>query len=185
MHKVGNVIEYFDKKGQSIRKSLLRTPVNGARISSGFGLRRHPVLGYSKMHKGTDFAAPSGTPILAAGNGTIVYRGRKGSYGNYVQIKHNAEYSTAYAHASKFNNRFRLGSKVKQGDVVAYIGTTGRSTGPHLHFEVLRSGKQINPAKVKATSGLTLRGKELESFKRSKGEIESHRRNLPNNVASK
>lgn len=174
MHRIKDSAEYFDAKGNSVRKSLLRTPVNGARISSGFGLRRHPILGYSKMHKGTDFAAPTGTPILAAGSGTIVYRAVKGGYGNYVQIKHNSDYSTAYGHASRFG-KFRVGSKVKQGDVVAYIGTTGRSTGPHLHFEVLYRGKQVNPSKVKATSGLRLGGAELDRFRRAKAEIDNYR----------
>ncbi len=182
MHKVGGKIEYFDSKGNSVRKSLLRTPINGARVSSGFGMRMHPVLGYSKMHKGTDFAAGTGTPILAAGNGVIAYFGIKGGYGNYVQIKHNADYSTAYGHASRFNKKFRLGSKVKQGDVVAYVGTTGRSTGPHLHFEVLYKGSQINPAKVKATSGLKLVGKELVRFESSKSEIIKYRKNIPNQI---
>lgn len=182
MHKVGNQVEYFDGKGNSVRKSLLRTPINGARISSGFGMRRHPVLGYSKMHKGTDFAAPTGTPIFAAGAGTITYYGVKGGYGNYVQIRHNSEYSTAYGHASRFNKKFRVGSKVKQGDVVAYVGTTGRSTGPHLHFEVIYKGQQINPAKVKATSGIRLGGKELKSFLATKAEIDRYRKNVPNQI---
>jgi murein DD-endopeptidase MepM/ murein hydrolase activator NlpD len=183
MHHVRNAIEYFDEKGRSIKKSLLRTPVNGARISSGFGLRRHPILGYSKMHKGTDFSAPRGTPILAAGNGTIVYRGRRGGYGNYVKIKHNSEYSTAYAHASKFSRKFRKGSRVKQGDIIAYVGSTGRSTGPHLHFEVLRRGKQINPSKVKATSGIKLSGNGLSQFKKVKAVIDRYRQNIPNQTA--
>lgn len=182
LHKVDGRVEYFDSKGNSIRKSLLRTPINGARVSSGFGMRRHPILGYSKMHKGTDFAAATGTPILAAGSGTIVYFGVKGGYGNYVQIQHNSEYATAYGHASRFNKKFHRGSKVKQGDVVAYVGTTGRSTGPHLHFEVLYKGKQINPAKVKATSGLKLGGKELARFETSKAEIDKYRKNIPNQI---
>ncbi len=183
MHKVDGRVEYFDPKGNSVRKSLLRTPINGAaRISSGFGLRRHPILGYSKMHKGIDFAAGTGTPILAAGSGTIVHFGVKGGYGNYVQIKHNADYSTAYGHASRFNKKFRLGSKVKQGDVVAYVGTTGRSTGPHLHFEVIYKGNQINPSKVKATSGLKLSGKELARFESGKAEIDKYRKNIPNQI---
>ena len=182
MHKVGGRIEYFDAKGNSVRKSLLRTPINGARVSSGFGMRRHPILGYSKMHKGTDFAASTGTPILAAGNGTIAYFGVKGGYGNYVQIRHNSDYSTAYGHASRFNKKFHLGSTVKQGDIVAYVGTTGRSTGPHLHFEVLYKGSQINPAKVKATSGLKLTGKELVRFEGSKAEIDKYRKNIPNQI---
>jgi len=182
MHKVDGKIEYFDSKGSSVRKSLLRTPINGARVSSGFGMRRHPILGYSKMHKGTDFAASTGTPILAAGNGVIAYFGVKGGYGNYVQIKHNAEYSTAYGHASKFNKKFYVGAKVRQGDVVAYVGSTGRSTGAHLHFEVLYKGEQINPAKVKATSGLKLTGKELTRFEVSRSEIDRYRKSIPNQI---
>jgi murein DD-endopeptidase MepM/ murein hydrolase activator NlpD len=180
MHKIDGRIEYFDAKGNSIKKSLLRTPINGARISSGFGMRRHPILGYSKMHKGVDFSASSGTPILAAGNGVIIYMAVKGGYGNYVQIRHNNDYATAYGHASRFNRKFRVGSKVKQGDVVAYVGSTGRSTGPHLHFELLYRGTQVNPAKVKATSGIKLVGKELVRFESSKNEIDKYRKNTPN-----
>lgn len=182
MFKTDGRNEYFDGKGNSVRKSLLRTPINGARVSSGFGLRRHPILGYSKMHKGTDFAAPSGTPIMAAGSGTIAYMAVKGGYGNYVQIKHNPDYSTAYGHASRFNKKFHVGSKVKQGDIVAYVGTTGRSTGPHLHFEVLYKGSQINPAKVKATSGIRLAGKELARFQSAKGEIDRYRKSTANKI---
>lgn len=180
MHKIDNKIEYFDSKGNSVKKSLLRTPINGARVSSGFGMRRHPILGYSKMHKGADFAAPTGTPIMAAGSGVIAYMGVKGGYGNYVQIKHNSDYATAYGHASRFNKKFHVGSKVKQGDIVAYVGSTGRSTGPHLHFEVIYKGTQVNPAKVKATSGIKLLGKELARFEASKNEIDKYRRNIPN-----
>lgn len=183
MHKVDGRVEYFDPKGNSVRKSLLRTPMNGAaRVSSGFGLRRHPILGYSKMHKGIDFAAGSGTPILAAGSGTIVHFGVKGGYGNYVKIQHTADYSTAYGHASRFNKKFHVGSKVKQGEVIAYVGSTGRSTGPHLHFEVIYKGTQINPAKVKATSGLRLSGKEFARFEASKAEINKYRKNIPNQI---
>lgn len=172
--------EYFDAKGNSVRKSLLRTPINGARISSGFGRRRHPVLGYTKMHKGIDFAAPSGTPIFAAGSGTISYYGRKGGYGNFVQIRHNSEYSTAYGHASRFVKRLRVGSKVKQGDVVAYVGSTGRSTGPHLHYEIMFKGQAVNPSKVKSTSGLKLAGKELRKFLSAKEETDRYLKNTPN-----
>jgi murein DD-endopeptidase MepM/ murein hydrolase activator NlpD len=179
-HEINNIIEYFDAKGNSVRKSLLKTPINGARISSGFGMRRHPILGYSKMHKGVDFAAPTGTPILAAGSGIITYMGVKGGYGNYVQIKHNADYSTAYGHASKFNKKFKHGNKVKQGDVVAYVGSTGRSTGPHLHFELIYKGNQVNPSKVKATSGLKLTGKDLVKFELTKTAIDKYRKNTPN-----
>jgi murein DD-endopeptidase MepM/ murein hydrolase activator NlpD len=182
MHKVDNRVEYFDYKGNSVRKSLLRTPINGARVSSGFGLRRHPILGYSKMHKGTDFAAPSGTPILAAGSGIITHYSVKGGYGNFVQIRHNENYSTGYGHASRYVKKLRVGSAVKQGDVIAYVGSTGRSTGPHLHFEVLYKGVQINPSTVKATSGLRLSGKELARFEDSRAEIERYRKNVPNQI---
>jgi len=182
MHKIDGKVEYFDAKGNSIRKSLLRTPINGARVSSGFGLRRHPILGYSKLHKGIDFAAASGTPILAAGSGKITYYGLKGGYGKFVQIKHNSDYSTAYGHASRYVTKLHIGSSVKQGDVIAYVGSTGRSTGPHLHFEVVYKGQAINPAKVKATSGLRLTGKELASFEASRSEIEKYRKNIPNQI---
>ena len=182
MHRVDNKVEYFDSKGNSVRKSLLRTPINGARVSSGFGMRRHPILGFSKMHKGVDFAASSGTPILAAGSGVITYYSVKGGYGNFVQIKHSPDYSTAYGHASKFVKKLGVGSKIKQGDVIAYVGSTGRSTGPHLHFEVLYKNQPINPTKVKATSGLRLSGKELARFESSKAEINRYRKTIPNQI---
>ncbi len=169
-------LQYFDKKGYSVKKSLLKTPINGARVSSKFGFRRHPVLGYSKLHKGVDFAARRGTPIFAAGDGSIVRRGRNGGYGNYIKIKHNSTYQTAYAHMSRFNPRFKNGSRVKQGDVIGYVGTTGRSTGPHLHFEVLRKGKAINPARVKAVSGTRLKGSQLTEFNKAVEKIEGHRK---------
>lgn len=172
--------EYFDAKGNSVRKSLLRTPINGARISSGFGKRRHPVLGYTKMHKGIDFAAPSGTPIFAAGNGTITYYGTKGGYGNFTQIRHNADYSTAYGHASRFVKGLHVGSKVKQGQIVAYVGSTGRSTGPHLHYEIIFKGSAVNPANVKSVSGLKLAGKELKKFIAARDEIDRYLKNTPN-----
>lgn len=172
--------EYFDAKGNSVRKSLLRTPINGARVSSGFGMRHHPILGYTKMHKGIDFAAQSGTPIFAAGSGTITYYGIKGGYGNFVQIRHNADYSTGYGHASRFVKKLHNGSKVKQGDIIAYVGSTGRSTGPHLHYEIIFKGSQVNPSKVKSTSGLTLAGKELKKFMANKAEIDGFLKNTPN-----
>lgn len=182
-HMVDSHLEYFDGNGNSVRKSLLRTPVNGARISSAFGFRKHPILGYSKLHKGIDFAAPMGTPIFAAGNGTILFMAPHGGYGNFVKIKHNADYETQYGHASKFNKKFRVGSKVKQGDVVAFVGSTGRSTGPHLHFEILYRGKPINPASVKAVSGIRLGGKELLRFNATKAEIDGYRKKIPNEIA--
>jgi len=185
MYEHKGEVQYYSPKGYSVKKSLLKTPIHGARVSSRYGMRHHPVLGYSRMHKGVDFAARRGTPILAAGSGIINYRGRRGGYGNYVRIKHNSRYSTAYAHASRFNKRFRKGSRVKQGDVIAYVGTTGRSTGPHLHFEVLVGGKQINPKKVKATSGTRLKGKSLAQYKSRKEEIDNYRSTIPNNLTNK
>ncbi|NNE84568.1 MAG: M23 family metallopeptidase [Alphaproteobacteria bacterium] len=157
-------LDYFNSKGNSVRKTLMRTPVDGARLSSRFGKRKHPILGYTRMHAGVDFAAPTGTPIYAAGNGTIVQAGRNGGYGNYIRIRHNGTFQTAYAHLSKFARKTRKGARVKQGQVIGYIGTTGRSTGPHLHYEVLRNGRQINPRSVRIPSGEKLKGAELKKF---------------------
>jgi len=163
-------IDYFDEKGKSARKALMRTPIDGARLSSGFGNRRHPILGYTKMHKGLDFAAPRGTPIYAAGNGTVDYAGRKGAYGKYVRIRHNADYSTAYAHMKRVATA--KGRRVKQGQIIGYVGTTGRSTGPHLHYEILRSGRQVNPLRVKMPSGRKLKGKQLADFQQARAVID-------------
>lgn len=159
--------DYFNAKGESVRKALLRTPINGARISSTFGMRRHPILGYSKMHKGIDFAAVTGTPVYAAGDGVVAFVGRKGGYGNYVQIKHNGQYASAYAHLSRFATGVAPGKKVKQGQIIAYVGTTGASTGPHLHYEIHSNGVQVNPANIKFKTGTVLAGAELKSFKRN------------------
>lgn len=158
-------IDYYGPNGHSIRKALLRTPINGARLSSGYGMRTHPVLGYSKMHKGLDFAAPTGTPIYAAGDGVIAKAGPFSSYGNYVRIRHNGDYDTAYAHMSKIAKGMAPGKRVKQGDVIGYVGSTGRSTGPHLHYEILKSNKHVNPQGVRFPTGRVLAGKELERFK--------------------
>ncbi len=155
---------YFNRKGRSVKKALLKTPVNGARISSRFGYRRHPILAYTKLHTGIDFAAPRGTPVFAAGGGVVEYIGRKGSYGKYIRIRHNSKYKTAYAHLSRYKRRLRKGSRVKQGQVIAYVGTTGRSTGPHLHYEVLFKNKRINPSRLRAASSVRLRKKELRKF---------------------
>lgn len=157
--------DYFDTTGQSAKKPLMKTPIDGARISSGYGVRRHPVLGYNKMHKGIDFAAPRGTPIYAAGDGVVERAGKFSSYGNYVRIRHRAGLSTAYAHLNGFRKGVRAGSRVKQGQVIGYVGTTGRSTGPHLHYEILMGGKQVNPRTVKVSGGRELKGKELATFK--------------------
>lgn len=157
--------DFFTADGKSLRKAIMMTPIDGARISSGFGMRRHPVLGYSKMHKGMDFAAPTGTPIYAAGDGTVEKAGRFSSYGNYVRIRHTGATKTAYAHMNRFAKGVTPGVRVKQGQVIGYVGTTGRSTGPHLHFEVLENGVQVNPRNVKMQKGEPLKGTELASFK--------------------
>lgn len=157
--------DYFDAKGRSVRKALMRTPIDGARLSSSFGRRKHPILGYTRMHTGVDFAAPSGTPIYAAGSGVVSYRGWKGGYGRYVRIRHNSTYSTAYAHMSRYARRATRGARVQQGQVIGYVGTSGRSTGPHLHYEVHVSGKKINPMRLKLPSGKPLKGKELANFR--------------------
>jgi len=156
-------VDYFGPDGKSVRKTLMKTPIDGARISSGFGMRKHPVLGYNKMHKGVDFAAPTGTPIYAAGDGKIEYAGRNGGYGNYARIRHNSSLKTAYAHMHKL--KVKKGQYVRQGDVIGYVGTTGRSTGPHLHYEVLMNSKQVNPNRVDLPVGEQLKGKAFDKFK--------------------
>ncbi len=170
----GNV-DYFDESGQSAKKFLMKTPINGARLSSSFGNRKHPILGYTKLHKGTDFAAPTGTPIYAAGNGTIVSYGPNSTYGNYAKIQHANGYVTAYAHMSRFNKGLKRGSHVKQGQVIGYVGTTGRSTGPHLHYEVYVNSKPVNAMKLKLPTGRKLAGVQLEAFKAERTRIEAMR----------
>ena len=157
--------DYFGEDGLSTRKTLMKTPIDGARLSSGFGMRRHPILGYNKMHKGVDFAASTGTPVYAAGDGKVEVASRKGAYGNYVRIRHNSSLQTAYAHLHKFAKGVSAGSRVKQGQVIAYVGTTGRSTGPHLHYEVLLDGVQVNPKRVDLPTGEELVGKDKQRFK--------------------
>ena len=164
--------QFFLENGRTIKSTLLRTPVKDARISSHYGYRKkHPVLGYGKMHKGVDFAASIGTPIYASGNGTISFIGWKSGYGRFIVIKHNRTLSTAYAHASRFSKNLKKGSRVKQGDIIAYIGRSGRVTGPHLHYEVRVNGKQINPLKFKSTPGIKLSGKKLSKFNEFKKQI--------------
>lgn len=165
-------VEYFDEQGRSAQKALMRTPIDGARLSSSFGKRHHPILGYTKMHAGVDFAAPRGTPIYAAGSGTVSYAGRKGGYGNYVRIRHNGTYQTAYAHMKGFAKGISSGTRVRQGQVIGYVGTTGRSTGPHLHYEILSNGRQVNPMRIKMPSGRRLAGSELKRFLSGKAGIE-------------
>jgi murein DD-endopeptidase MepM/ murein hydrolase activator NlpD len=159
------LVDYYDDDGQSAKKPLMKTPIDGARLSSGFGMRKHPVLGYSKMHKGVDFAAPRGTPIYAAGDGTIEKIGPFSTYGNYIRIRHRNSLKTAYAHMKGFKAGLHSGSHVKQGEVIGYVGTTGRSTGPHLHYEVLVNNDQVNPGSVKLPTGNALKGKDLKAFK--------------------
>ncbi|MBL4864229.1 MAG: M23 family metallopeptidase [Rhodobiaceae bacterium] len=156
--------DYFDEQGRSMRKFLMKTPIDGARISSSFGNRRHPILGYTRLHSGTDFAAPSGTPIYAAGNGTIQMAQRNGGYGNYVRIRHANGYQTAYAHMRRFGRGIRKGVRVRQGQIIGYVGTTGRSTGPHLHYEVIRNGTKVNPQRIRVPTGRTLAQSELTLF---------------------
>lgn len=165
-------IDYFNTEGKSVRRALMRTPINGARLSSGFGKRRHPILGYNKMHKGLDFAAPTGTPIFAAGDGVIEKAGRNGGYGNYIKIRHRTGLHTAYAHLSKFAKNMGAGKRVTQGQVIGYVGTTGRSTGPHLHYEVLVENKQVNPRSLKLPTGEVLKGNELAAFKKVHAEFD-------------
>ena len=157
--------DYYDHTGKSGRKALMKTPIEGARLSSSFGNRKHPVLGYTKLHKGTDFAAPTGTPIFAAGDGIIERAGRFGSYGIYIRIRHNGAYKTAYAHLNGIARGVRTGTRVKQGQIIGYVGTTGRSTGPHLHYEVIKNGVHINSRTMKLPSGQQLKGAELAKFK--------------------
>tara|TARA_B100000579_G_scaffold271493_1_gene224197 strand:+ start:190 stop:1542 length:1353 start_codon:yes stop_codon:yes gene_type:complete len=157
-------IGYYDISGKSIVKSLMKTPINGARLSSSFGMRKHPILGFNKMHRGTDFAAPTGTPIMASGSGTVTRARWCGGGGNCVKIRHNSTYETIYAHMSKFAKGIREGKKVKQGQVIGYVGSTGLSTGPHLHYEVVVNGKKVNSQKLKLPSGKILKNEARERF---------------------
>ena len=170
---INNSLYYFDKKGseghydgngKSVEKALMKSPINGARLSSPFGMRKHPIDGYNKMHRGTDFAAPMGTPIMASGSGVITRAKWCGGGGNCVKIKHNSTYETIYAHMKGFARGIKKGLRVKQGQIIGYVGSTGKSTGPHLHYEVVRNGKKINSQKLKLPSGKILKGKERKMF---------------------
>ncbi|MDC3016768.1 M23 family metallopeptidase, partial [Candidatus Pelagibacter sp.] len=161
-------IGHYDKNGRSIKKALMKTPINGARLSSPFGMRKHPIDGFNKMHKGTDFAAPMGTPIMASGSGVIKKAGWCGGGGNCVSIKHNSTYETVYAHMSKFAKGIKKGVRVKQGQTIGYVGSTGKSTGPHLHYEVIINGKKVNSQKLKLPSGKILKGDERKIFETKK-----------------
>lgn len=162
--KTGRV-DYFDEKGESMRRLLMRTPIDGARLTSSFGKRKHPVLGYVKSHKGVDFGAPTGTPIYAAGDGVIKRANRFGSYGNYVLIDHPRGYKTAYAHLSRFARGMRAGKSVRQGQVIGYVGATGRVTGPHLHYEVYKGKSRVNPMRLDLPTGEVLSSSALTAFK--------------------
>ncbi len=159
---------HYNKNGKSVKKALMKTPINGARLSSPFGMRKHPIDGFNKMHKGTDFAAPMGTPIMASGDGVVKKAGWCGGGGNCVKIKHNTTYETVYAHMSKFARGIKSGVRVKQGQTIGYVGSTGKSTGPHLHYEVIVNGKKVNSQKLKLPSGKILKGGERKLFETKK-----------------
>ena len=163
-----NVEGHYDKNGKSVQKALMKTPINGARLSSSFGMRKHPIDGFNKMHRGTDFAAPKGTPIMASGDGIIKKASWCGGGGNCVKIRHNSTYETIYAHMSKFARGIKKGIRVKQGQTIGYVGSTGKSTGPHLHYEVIVNGKKVNSQKLKLPSGKILKGKNRELFETNK-----------------
>jgi murein DD-endopeptidase MepM/ murein hydrolase activator NlpD len=179
-----DTVDYFDAAGQSIRRALLRTPVAAARITSGYGMRMHPLLGYSKMHKGVDFGAPTGAPIFAAGNGTIEDIGFRNGYGRYIRIRHNGSLATAYAHMSRFGANMHQGAHVTQGQVIGYVGMSGRATGPHLHFEVIANGQQVNPMSVNLPAGRALDGKMLTAFRKGQSRIKQEFATLVEKSAS-
>jgi len=172
IYKTKKGYDHYDNYGKSIKKSLMKTPINGARLSSSFGMRKHPILGFNKMHRGTDFAAPKGTPIMASGDGKVIRARWCGGGGNCVKIKHNSTYSTVYAHMSKFGRGIKEGVRVKQGQIIGYVGSTGLSTGPHLHYEVIENGIKINSQKLKLPSGKILKGKERQLFEVNKIKID-------------
>ena len=162
--KSQDMVEYFNADGKSATKALMKTPINGARLSSGFGMRKHPILGYNKKHQGVDFAAPTGTPIMAAGTGHIEFVGNNGGAGKYIRIKHLNGYKTSYSHLSKYASGIKKNVRVTQGQTIGYVGNTGLSTGPHLHYEVIYNGERINPMKMKLPSGKKLEGENLKNF---------------------
>ena len=174
---VNNSLYYFDKKesighydenGKSVKKALMKTPINGARLSSKFGMRKHPIDGFNKMHRGTDFAAPMGTPIMASGDGVITRARWCGGGGNCIKIRHNTTYETVYAHMRNFARGIKEGLRIKQGQIIGFVGSTGKSTGPHLHYEVIKNGKKINSQTLKLPSGKTLKNKERQEFEINK-----------------
>lgn len=172
----GGTAGYYTIKGESVKKALLKTPVDGARLTSGFGNRKHPIQGYTKMHKGVDFGAPKGTPVMAAGDGVIERCNKFGGYGNYICIKHGGNTKTAYAHLCRFAKGIKTGKKVKQGNIIGYVGSTGNSTGPHLHYEVIQNGKHVNPQKITQFASSKLGGKALVGFKAQVAKIQKMRK---------
>jgi murein DD-endopeptidase MepM/ murein hydrolase activator NlpD len=183
----GQTTDYYTAQGGNGKRMLMKTPIDGARLSSGFGMRRHPILGFNKLHRGTDFAAPTGTPIMASGAGVVEVAGVAGGYGKYIRIRHNDTYKTAYAHMVRFARGMKPGSKVRQGQIIGYVGTTGRSTGPHLHYEVLANGKYVDSQSVKLPTGTLLAGKDLAAFKAERERLDDLLRETPliNNVAAR
>ena len=175
---------YFTGDGENTRKPLLRTPIDGARLSSGFGMRLHPILGYTRMHQGIDFAAPSGTEIYAAGDGAVVQVGRVNGYGNYVEIKHNEQYTTAYAHLSAFARGLKEGDRVRQGEVIGYVGMTGSATGPHLHYEVHDHGAAVDPQSIKMPAMTRLAGADLKAFEAYRAVVENRLIDLRQDVVA-
>jgi murein DD-endopeptidase MepM/ murein hydrolase activator NlpD len=173
----GEDTDYFTASGQSVRKALLRTPIDGARLTSGFGMRNHPVMGFSRMHRGVDFGAAAGTPIQAAGDGVVETAGWSGGYGNYVRLRHNGTYATAYGHMSRI--AVKAGQRVRQGQIIGYVGSTGMSTGPHLHYETLINGSQINPLSIRLPAGGKLEGKDFATFRTAIAELDERRRTTP------
>jgi murein DD-endopeptidase MepM/ murein hydrolase activator NlpD len=180
----GEKPQFFHADGMSIRRLLIKTPVDGARISSGFGLRTHPILGFSRMHRGLDFAAPTGTPIMAAGDGVVEFAGWRGAFGKFVRIRHTARYATAYAHLHGFNARTKVGARVSQGQIIGYVGSTGMSTGPHLHYEVHVNGQPVNPASEKLPVGRQLVGRDLDGFKAQLASMRALKPKRPDELAA-
>ncbi|MBC7908841.1 MAG: M23 family metallopeptidase, partial [Rhodospirillaceae bacterium] len=175
----GGTVEYFNEKGESIKKALLKTPVDGAKITSGFGMRNHPILGFTKMHKGVDFGVPTGTPIQAAGDGVVEMAGFNGAYGNYVRLRHGSGYGTAYAHMSRIAQGLKTGKHVSQGQIIGFVGSTGRSTGAHLHYEVLQGNAQLNPLSVKMPTNVKLAGRDMDRFRMTKRETDTLLAKIP------
>ena len=179
--KYNNETGFYDVDGKSVIKTLMKTPINGARLSSSFGFRRHPILGFNKLHQGTDFAAKTGTPIMASGSGVVVMAQKYKGYGNYVKIRHNSTYETAYAHMSKYGRGIRKGVRVNQGQIIGYVGSTGLSTGPHLHYEVIENGKRVNSQRLKLPTGKTLDNEARNKFEVERIKIDVRLSNLRKN----